>query len=204
VQSQWILDRIRERGYEPVMPVVIPNAANPRIFYPGPRAPLSTGHKVRLISTSWSQNPNKGAAFYRSLESRLDWSRFEYTFVGNSAVPFEKIRHLPPLPSEALAEMLRRHDVFVSASRKEACSNAVVEALSCGLPVLYISDGSHAELVRSGGLPFLAEDDFLARLDELVTDYDRFRSQASAPRMSDVARRYLAAAGFDPGDRPDV
>lgn len=200
VQSRWVLDRILERGFQPVSPAVIPNAASPRFFYPGPRRSLSAGRKVRLISVSWSPNPNKGAPFYRSLEPRLDWNRYEYTFVGNSPVRFERIRQLGPVGSEELGRLLREHDVFITASRKEACSNAVVEALCCGLPVLYIDDGSHAELVQEGGLAFAGLDDFFGQLEALVADYERFRSRIAPPRIQDVARRYLSLAGYEPAE----
>ena len=192
VQSRWILERMAERGYHPVNPVVIPNAADPSIFHPRRNGPNLANRKVRLISTAWSTNVNKGADLYKWLEDRLDWDRFDYTFVGRSPVAFDRIKHVPSLPSKKLAGLLRQHDVFITASRKEACSNALIEALSCSLPAVYIDDASHAELVGQGGLPFSQPEEVLPQLELLVRDYDRYRAAVRAPRIEDVAQRYLA------------
>ena len=60
-QSRYSLDKHRELGYSLRDPVVIPNAVDPTIFHEPPeREPLG-GRKVRLIATSWSDNPRKGA-----------------------------------------------------------------------------------------------------------------------------------------------
>jgi glycosyltransferase involved in cell wall biosynthesis len=197
VQSHWILERMYELGYQPVNPVIIPNASDPKIFHSRGRVGFSAGRKVRLITTAWSQNPNKGAEVYQWLDQNLDWGRFEFTFVGNSPAVFSNIRHYPAMPSKSVARFLRSHDIFITASRKEACSNAVIEALSCGLPVLYINSGSHAELVGEGGLAFNDLSDLLPQLDRLVDDYFCFQAHIIAPTIRDVAIRYLQAAGID-------
>src|SRR5207249_7658350 len=131
-------ERQRSLGFDFKAPRVIHNAADPAIFHATGRAPFSVRRKVRLISTSWSDNVNKGAAVYKQLEKQLDWDRYEFTFVGRSRIPFDKIRVIPPQPSRELADLLRGHDVFITASLHESCSNALIEALSCGLPAVYV------------------------------------------------------------------
>jgi glycosyltransferase involved in cell wall biosynthesis len=191
VQSGWCLERLVELGYRPVKPVVIPNAADPDIFHARGRVEWSPRRKVRLISTAWSDNPRKGAALYQFLDEHLDWSRFEYTFVGRVAAPLRRIRVVPPVASAELASMLRAHDVYVTASEKDPCSNALIEALSCGLPALYRDDGGHPELVGQGGLPFRDEHDVLGQLDRLVEEYPSFQAVVAPPAMDEVAARYL-------------
>ena len=174
-------------------PVIISNAANPRIFNRLGRVPFGRDRKIRLISSSWSSNPNKGAASYRELESLLDWDKFEYTFVGRTEVQFDSIRTLDPVPSDGLADLLRQHDVYVTASLHDPCSNAVIEALTCGLPVIYVNSGGHAELVADAGYPFSHVTEIPDLLDRLVDEYETRQSRIQLPSLSDVANQYLDA-----------
>jgi glycosyltransferase involved in cell wall biosynthesis len=189
-QSQYSLEKQRELGLTFKNPTVIQNAADPAIFHPGERA-AQTGRKVRLISTSWSDNPNKGGSVYKWLEDHLDWSRFEYTFVGRSQIRFDRIRTIPPVPSAALADLLREHDIFITASRHESCSNALIEALSCGLPALYHRSGGSGELAGEGGFGFIEQEELPALLDRLINEYDARRAAIHAPSLADVTDRYL-------------
>ncbi len=71
------------------------------------------------------------------LDNHLDWERFDYTFVGRVKESFDNIKHIRAVPSEELADLLRSHDIYVSVSQHEPCSNALLEALNSGLPALY-------------------------------------------------------------------
>ena len=201
-QSHYSLREHLELGLTFTNPVVIANAADPAIFHSRGRRPFDRGRKIRLISSSWSDNPNKGAPFLRRLEEKLDWSRFSYTFVGRSQVPFARIRLIDPVPSPEVAELLRGHDIFIAASRNDPCSNSVIEALTCGLPCLYVDSGGHPELVGEAGFPFTSEEEAVARLDQLVQEYEARQAKISVATIDEVAQRYLAVMGLDPGVGP--
>jgi glycosyltransferase involved in cell wall biosynthesis len=181
-------------GFQPVNPVIIKNAVDASIFNRNGRAPFDRNRKIRLISTAWSPNPRKGGPFYKSLEEVLDWNRFEYTFVGTTKETFSKIRHVPAVPSEQLADILRQHDLYIMASQGEAYSNALIEALSCGLPALYLADGGNGEAVGLGGLPFKEREDAMVSLGRLVDQYELFQSAINVESIESIARRYLALA----------
>ena len=195
VQSFWNLKQIVGFPYEPVMPTVVHNAVDPRIFHPNGRVPFSRDRTIRIIASSWSPNPRKGGATYRWLEEHLDWDRFDFTFVGNLPEKLRIAKHLPPMDSENLGDVLRQHDIYVAASRHDPCSNALVEALSCGLPALYYDDGGHPELVGYGGLPFSRCDDLPRQLDRLVASYEFFQNTIAVPDIADVAAAYLEILG---------
>jgi len=192
LQSAWVYQRILDMGYNPVSPVIIHNAVDSEIFHSRGRAPFDPDRKIRLISTSWSNNPRKGGPVYKWIEDHLDWSRFEYTFVGNASETFHRVRHIPPVPSEELADILRSHDVYITASRNDPCSNALIEALACGLPALYVNDGGHPELVGAGGLPFSSEEEILPQLNKLVDNYTAFQRLITVSRLEDVGDKYLS------------
>ena len=191
LQSAWVYQRIVEMGYQPLSPTIIHNAVDSDIFHSRGRLPFDRKQKIRLISSSWSNNPRKGGPTYKWIEDHLDWDRFEYTFVGNASESFLRVRHIPPVPSEELASVLREHHIFITASRNDPCSNAVIEALACGLPTLYLDDGGHPELVGYGGLPFKSEDEILPQLERLVEDYESFQRLIVVSRLDDVADKYL-------------
>lgn len=197
-QSAYSRRKHEEMGLVFRTPTVIHNAADPAIFNVTGRSPFLAGPRVRVISTSWSDNPNKGAAIYGWLDAHLDFTRYEFTFLGRSSIAFSNIRLVPPAPSPGVAAALRSSDIFVIASRNEPCSNALVEALSCGLPVLYLDSGSHAELVGGAGLPFREAGEVPQLLDRIVADHAAFASRVAPPRLADVADRYLAVMGLPP------
>jgi glycosyltransferase involved in cell wall biosynthesis len=191
LQSSWTYQKIAEMSYQPIRPVIIRNAVDPDIFHPRGRVSFDPSRKIRLIATSWSNNARKGGPVYKWLEERLDWDRFEFTFVGNISVPFERIRTLPAVASDQLAELLRQHDIYLTASQNDPCSNAVIEALACGLPVLYRNEGGHPELVGFGGLPFSDVEELLPQLDKIANNYELFQRLIAVPTMDDVAEKYL-------------
>ncbi len=191
-QSQYSANALEDLGLHFTHPVLIPNAVDSNIFHPPVRRPPGPGEKVKLVSTSWSDNPGKGASTYKWIEEHLDWTRFEYTFIGRSKVRFERIRTLAPMPSRPLAEQLRAHDVYVTASQNDPCSNALLEALACGLPALALESGGHPELVGQGGVLFADTSEILGKLDELVATYDEKRTRIRVTSLTDVADRYLS------------
>jgi ABC-type sugar transport system ATPase subunit len=75
-QSRFSLDKHGELGYELRDPVVIPNAVDPAIFHrPEEREPLE-GRRVRVVASSWSVNPRKGAETFAWLAEALDLDAF--------------------------------------------------------------------------------------------------------------------------------
>ena len=197
-QSEYSRRKHEEMGLSFRSPSVIRNAADPAIFNAVGRTPFLVAPRVRLIATSWSSNPNKGVDVYTWLDQHLDFSRYEFTFLGRPAAAFKNIRTQPPVASEGVAAELREHDVFVIASRNEPCSNALIEALSCGLPVVYLDSGSHGELVGGGGLPFQSAEQVPEQLDRIVREHAAFAARVVPPQLAEIADQYLSVMGLPP------
>ena len=190
-QSRYSLDMHRELGFDLRNPVVIPNAVDPAIFHPPTvRVPLA-GRRLRVIASSWSDNPRKGADTLRWLDGNLDFDRYQVTFVGNTQAKFERIRVLGPLPSRPLAELLRAHDVYLAASRHDPSSNALLEALACGLPAAFRRSGGHPELVGDAGIGFDDAEELSDVLERLAVELDARRAAIRVTTLADVADRYL-------------
>lgn len=194
--SHATVEMYRSIGIELVDPRVVYNACDSRIFSAEGREPFSRNRKTRLISSSWSDNPRKGGPTYEWLEDNLDWDRYEFTFVGNSSTRFKRIRHIPPVPSNELATLLRAHDVFVTATEHDAYSNALVEALSCGLPAVYLDSGGSAEAVKDAGFGFHDREELPDLLERLIDEYEDRQGRINLPSLEEIADGYLEVLGL--------
>jgi glycosyltransferase involved in cell wall biosynthesis len=190
-QSRYSFAAHHELGIELRDPIVIPNAVDPAVFHPpASREPLA-GRRLRVIASSWSDNPNKGADVLAWLDRNLDFDRFELTFAGRAQEPFERIRTLGPITTNSLADELRRHDVYLAPSRNDPCSNALLEALACGLPAVFRASGGHPELVRDAGVSFGKPEESGEALERIAAELDARRSAIRMTSISEVADRYL-------------
>lgn len=188
-QTTWSKDQSCLKGLsEKKHEIVIHNAPDPNIFFPSYRTPAK---KKKLIAASWSSNERKGFDFYRYIDKHLDFNRFEMTFVGNSPAEFENIRMIEPKPSEELAEILRDHDIFITASKNDPCSNALLEALHCGLPALVHKSGGSEELLKNGGLSFKSHYEGLLQLESLEKNFEIFRTNIEVSSLEEIGSKYL-------------
>lgn len=191
-QSDWSRARCFEKGmarskYE----TCIFNAPDPEIFYRKSCRSLSS-RKIKIVATSWSANLRKGFDIYRYLDERLDFRKYEMTFIGNSPVKFRNIRHIGPLPSNLLAEELRRHDIFITASLNDPCSNSLVEALHCGLPAVVRNSGGHPEIVGEAGVVFNGEHDVCEAIEKVTNNYGEFCRRLNPIGIEEVGNKYHA------------
>lgn len=92
----------------------------------------------------------------------------------------DRILHKGRVPNDRVAAYLNAADVFVLPTRGEGCCNAIVEALSCGLPVI------------SSDLPF--NDDLLDEHNSIRIDVENV----------DEIRRSILRLYRDPGLRKEL
>jgi glycosyltransferase involved in cell wall biosynthesis len=96
-----------------------------------------------------------------------------------------------PVPSQELSEILRNQDVYLTASENDPCSNALIEALSCGLPSLGLNSGGHPEIIGYGGLVFDRKEEIERMIYLISANHEGFASLISLPEMSNTAANYL-------------
>jgi glycosyltransferase involved in cell wall biosynthesis len=195
--SHATIEMYRSIGIELVDPRVVYNGCDDRIFNAVGREPFSRERKTRVIAASWSDNARKGGPTYEWLDEHLDRGRYEFTFAGNASAEFRHARHVAPVTSHELAALLRAHDVYVTATEHDAYSNALVEALSCGLPAVYLDSGGSAEAVKNAGFPFRDREELPGLLDRLVDEYEDRQARIALPSLAEVADGYLAVLGLD-------
>lgn len=173
---------------------VIQNAVDPQVFYPAPDGAWSGG-VLRLAAVSWSDNPRKGFAAMAEA-SRLPG--VEVTFVGRwcADVHPANVKMAGVLESAKIADVLRSSHAMLHPAWNEPCSNAIIEAMACGLPVIYRDSGGNRELAGKYGVPMTEDGDLPAALDDLRRQYRSLRKKVLQNRASFLINRaaneYLA------------
>ena len=190
-QSSWSRRSNYEMGFwKSSNETIILNACSPTVFNRNKKAVFAIGRKTKVIITSWSSFESKGFKAYQWLDQHLDFSKYEVTFVGNSPVIFRHIRILEPMASVELAQELWKHDIYITASEKDACSNSLIEALSCGLPAIALNDGGHPELVKSGGKLFDTPGEIPHLLDQIRDNYALFQRSIKPNTLNVMGNEY--------------
>jgi len=104
------------------------------------------------------------------------------------------------IEAEKMPQMYRQHDIFVSASMQEGMSNAMLEAMASGLPIVTTRCEGVEELIKDNG--FIVENAQAEQIAEavkrLAEDRETYRYMSRAARQqaekfswNSVAERYL-------------
>lgn len=166
--SEAIVNEAEGLGLERNKAGVIRPAVEPVRFLP--RDGVSKGGPVRVLMTGsliWRKAMEHAlAAFRRALDLGADLeleviggagkeerARFLYTVEDLDLR--ERVVWRGQVPEDVVVERLREADIFFHASHSEGISNAVLEGMACGLPVVVTDAGGMREAVRDGVEGFL-------------------------------------------------
>jgi len=156
---------------------VIHNGGDTSVFNPNGFTPwLGTG-RIRLVTHHWGYNPMKGFDVYSMLDdllSKPEWKdKVEFTYIGQlpAGFKFRNARYVAPLNGKELADELRSHHAYLTASQNEPGGNHQVEGALCGLPLLYRESGCMPEYCQGFGVSYSGLDDFPEAIERLRADY---------------------------------
>lgn len=212
--SAEIADELRDLGIDQGKVVRIPNGLDLDQFRPAPRATCHELRKKLDLPADTTLVIYLGRlATYKGIPDLLTaWDRAQLgrkaSLVLVGAPALDKPLVLGDLPDGVLlrqpslrpADYLRACDVFVSPSHGEGMSNAVLEAMGCGLAVVTTSVGAAPELIEQGVSGVLCPPhapSCLARALQRVIDDPDLRVAAGAQARSRVERRHSIAAVVD-------
>ncbi len=192
-QSKFAHEIFRQQGYDRNNFTFIHNGADQKIFNMDGKIPWNGKDIFKLIACSWSLNPSKG---HRMIAEFSLLKGVEVSFIGRW--PEKVNRHRVKLHGIAghkqIAGMFKQAHAFLFPCLHEACSNVLIEALSSGLPVLYVASGSNAEIVGNCGV-CIDISDIKTSLDQIRENYgDLYACLEGKNRgfsIEHAGRRYL-------------
>jgi glycosyltransferase involved in cell wall biosynthesis len=194
--SAWLRDYHADRWFDLARPhTVIHNGADTSIFHPGGDE-LPEDGPMRLVTHHWSANPMKGFDVYEQVDRLIAGGELEQTelwVIGRwpGSYEWQAARTFPPVTGPELGDLLREGHVYLTGSRFEPGGMHVVEALQCGLPLLYHEDGGGiVELGQRYGIGF--RDDVAAAIREMRGRYAELRRTVlgDPPSGDEMCRRY--------------
>ena len=187
-QSIWSKNENEQQGLEFDHAATIGNAPSSEYFFR--KTPIEKDHYSKIVATSWSGGKMKGFEVYEYLDKNLDFSTFSMSFIGNSPYEFKNISHIQPLESRELGVALRNYDIYLTASRFDPCSNALIEAICCGLPAVVRDHGGHPEILQGGGVCFNGEDDVIRAIENVSNNYNAYQDNLPVCSIEESSRQY--------------
>ncbi|MEW5784943.1 MAG: glycosyltransferase family 4 protein [Bacillota bacterium] len=155
---------------------VIWNGVDIEDFYPGNKNRKKVSGKVKLISVG-RLIERKG---YRYLiEAIKNMPNVELKLIGDGKLKEEleelarkyrvQVKFMEKVKHEHIAEHLRKADIFILPSLNEGMSNAVIEAMACGLPVITTDTGGSQELIKGNG--FIVRKGAISNLEDAIKKF---------------------------------
>jgi colanic acid/amylovoran biosynthesis glycosyltransferase len=197
--SSAILKEARHMGLDPAKATVIRPAVDPELFVPTPArrhtddvfSVVTVGTLIWVKGHEWALQ-----AVRRAVDSGInvqfdvigdgpDRQRVLYT-IGDLGLE-KHVRCLGKLPPKEVLRRVQQADAFLLSSLSEGISNAVLEAMSCGVPVVTTDCGGMREAVTDGveGLvvPLRDAGAMAAALVKLARDADLRQRMGEAGRL---------------------
>lgn len=187
--SDWLKRLHMRQGMPASSSSTILNGSDLEIFNSDGYSRWTDQGPLLIVTHHWGAHWMKGFDVYSKLDRLLASSefgrQFSFTYIGNvpSNFGFRKSRHVSPIAGHELADELRRHHVYLTASMNEPGANHQNEGANCGLPLIYRNSGCLPEYCEGFGIMFDDEGDFLDKLYLMRKRYSVF-----VDRMEDYPR----------------
>ncbi|NQV88701.1 MAG: hypothetical protein HQ488_00050 [Parcubacteria group bacterium] len=198
--STWLKRNLIAAGFDKDKPnQVILNGADDSVFFSSSNTPVGQNNEqLKFVTHHWSSNMMKGHDVYKQIDELLgdeEFSKmFSFTYIGNvpSGLSYENTRVLAPLSGEELAEELRAHDFYLTATLNEPAGMHHIEGALCRLPLLYRNSGALPEYCTGFGLMF-DENNFKEKLVQMKNEFRNWNERIGdySNTADHMAQEYL-------------
>ena len=193
VQSSYSKSQFKINNFKLLNTKIIYNSVDPTIFYPSVRKKLDVNKPIRIVSASWSTNKNKGMDDYKWLDENINSEvsqNIEYSFVGNLDFYPKNINLISPKGQKKLSNIFQNSDIFIFCSKKDPCPNVLLEAIACGLPVIFKNAGGPKELVKKFGLAYENVEEVPVLISEMINNYEFYKSELDKHVLQNAPKSY--------------
>ena len=193
VQSHYSKSQFTDNNLKLSNTKIIYNSVDPSIFYPLKGKKLDKNKIIKIVSASWSTNKNKGMDDYKWLDENIHskvMQRIEYSFVGRLDFSPKNITLISPKGQKRLSNVFQNSDIFIFCSRKDPCPNVLLEAIACGLPVIFKNAGGPKELVKKFGLSYENIEELPELISEMINNYDYYQAELDKHELKNAPKYY--------------
>ena len=174
--SEWLKSVYKNYDLYSKPSYVVKGGPNEIIFNTINKLKWDGVEKIKIVTHHWSNNIMKGFNDYKKLDTLLGKGLSKYldfTIVGNTPknLSFPNSKIISALSGSDLANELKKHHIYITASINEPSGNHHMEGALCGLPILYINSGALPEYCNDYGVMFNINN-FEKSLDKIKKDYD--------------------------------
>lgn len=181
--SNALLNKAKSYSYSGSNSVVIPNGIEPDLFKPLDREKIKRelGLNKKVVGYVGGLKPIKRAdKFPEIFETIASTQEVEFLVVGDGELreKIEKeckqrkinVKFVGRVPNDEVSYYMNAMDVLILPSRNEGFGTVVIEAQSCGVPVVGSDNGGIPEAIGDGGIVVKEGDYFEKRFAEAVIE----------------------------------
>lgn len=158
---------------------IILNGTNTKYFYPASGNHTNNNSNFKLITTGNFRNIDMLEPIIYALDILSGSYDFTFTIIGpitnKDLLPLIRrpyVKYIKKTGFKKIAAILRKSDIFLYSHLNPPCPNSVIEAISCGIPVVGFDSGSMSELL------FFAKDLLVPVSDKIIQEYKEFDPEA--------------------------
>jgi len=158
------------------------------------------GKKIRVVAHHWSTNPKKGFKFYSQLDEAIaNNDALEFLYIGRlpEGLKFKNSRYIEASgDNEFLAKTIAEQDIYLTASEEEAGANHVLEAMACGLPIVYHENGgSIPNYCNEYGISYGSTEEMFQAIDGVSNNYSLYKTKVMCynSSISSTIEQYVRA-----------